>query len=112
MKLARGKGGAVMDESKYNVVPLLAAAVVGALILEVILVFATGLNEAFTVRQIPVHLVALLIGSLAGWLFELFREMTSATVDTIQMASNMQTSVRAFTARITYQDQALDMLTS
>jgi hypothetical protein len=42
-----------MDESKYNMVRLLVTAVAGALIPEVILVFATGLNEAFTVRQIP-----------------------------------------------------------
>ena len=101
-----------MHEHQFNVVRLAVVAFIGALILEVVVVFATGLKEAFTVRQIPAHLAALLVGSLGGWLFELFREMTEATADTMRIAANMQTSVRALTARITYQDEALAMLTS
>lgn len=101
-----------MTENKFNAFRLVYVSFIGALILEIVLAFATGLREAFTVRQIPAHLAALLVGSLGGWLFELFREMTSATAETMQLAANMQTSVQALTARITYQDEALQMLIS
>lgn len=101
-----------MREHQLNALRLAIVSFFGALTLEIVLTFAIGLREAFTVRQIPVHLIALLVGSLGGWLFELFREMTSATADTMRIAANMQTSVRALTTRITYQDEALQMLIS
>jgi hypothetical protein len=97
---------------KFNTTRLALVAFIGALILEIVLTFAVGLREAFTIRQIPAHLAALLVGSLGGWLFELFREMTITTEETMRTAANMQTSVQALTARITYQDEALNMLTS
>lgn len=99
-----------MRESEFKVARLALVSFVGALILEIVLTFAVGLREAFTVRQIPAHLAALLVGGLAGWLFELFREMTATTAETLRVATNMQTSFKALTAKITYQDEALDML--
>src|SRR5215475_14374765 len=99
-----------MDDQNLNWARLALVAFVGALILEVVLTFATGLKAAFTVRQIPAHLAALLVGSLAGWLFELFREMTTATYKTLQIAASLETSIKSLTTRITYQDEALGML--
>jgi hypothetical protein len=88
---------------KFKVAHLALVAFVGALILEIVIMFAVGLHETFTVRQIPVHLAALLVGALAGWLFELLREMTATTVATLREA-------QALTTKITYQNEALDML--
>lgn len=101
-----------MNEHQINTARLALVAFAGALILEIVLTFAVGLREAFTIRQIPAHLAALLVGSLGGWLFELFREMTVATTETIRTAASVQASVQALTAKITYQDEALDMLIS
>lgn len=101
-----------MSERRLDVVRLALVAFIGALILEVVLIFATGLKDAFTVRQIPAHLVAILVGSLAGWLFELFRQMTEVTHETMKIATNLETNIQALTAKITYQDQALGMLIS
>jgi len=84
----------------------------GALILEIILTFATGLNIAFTAREIPTHLAALLVGSLAGFLFELLRQMTEAANRTMRKATDLQIGIQALTAKITYQDEALEMLNS
>jgi hypothetical protein len=99
-----------MPDRKLRVVRLALISFAGALILEIVLTFAIGLRGAFTVRQIPAHLSALLVGGLAGWLFELLREMTDATAETLRVASNMQANFEALTVRITYQDQALAML--
>jgi type III secretory pathway component EscR len=85
-------------------------ALVGALFLEIVLTFAVGLREAFTVRQIPAHLTALLVGAVAGWIFELIREVTATTTEALRVAKQMQTGFEAFTDRITYQDRALAML--
>ena len=86
-------------------------AVAGALILETIVTFATGFRQAFTFREVPTHLAAILVGALGGWLFELFRELTVATSEAIKDVSSLTSSVTALTAKITYQDQALSMLT-
>ena len=99
-----------MPDREFKVARLALVAFIGALILEIALTFALGLREAFTVRQIPAHLAAVLVGALAGWIFELIREITATTAETLQVAQQMQTSFEAFTARITYQDKALDML--
>lgn len=84
----------------------------GALILEIVLTFALGLREAFTVRQIPAHLAALLVGGLAGWLFELLRESTKATAEILAAAQGMQTNFETVANKIQYQERALDMLTA
>lgn len=94
----------------FNWIRLASVAFAGALILEVVLTFATGLRAAFTMRQIPEHLAALLVGSLAGWLFELFRVMTTTTHEAIRLATSLETSIKSLTRRITYQDEALAML--
>jgi hypothetical protein len=101
-----------MGEQQLNWLMLALLAFIGALILEVTLTFATGLKEAFTTHQIPTHLAALLVGSLAGFLFELLRQMTEATNRTMRKASDLQASIQALTAKITYQDEALGMLRS
>jgi hypothetical protein len=87
----------------FKVVHLALVAFLGALILEIVVMFAVGLREMFTVKQIPVHLAALLVGALAGWLFELLREITATTAETLREA-------QALTMKITYQNEALDML--
>ena len=102
--------GPTMPDREFKIARLALVAFIGALILEIALTFALGLREAFTVRQIPAHLAAVLVGALAGWIFELIREITATTAETLQVAQQMQTSFEAFTARITYQDKALDML--
>ena len=85
-------------------------AFIGALTFEVILTFAVGLHEAFTVRQIPAHLAALLVGGLTGWLFELLRETTVNSAEILQASREMQTSFESLSARIKFQDKALVML--
>jgi hypothetical protein len=97
-------------DKKFRIVRLALIAFAGALILEVILTFATGLRTAFTVHEIPADLSALLVGALAGLLYELFREITSTTAETLQVANKMQASFETLTAKIKYQDEALGML--
>lgn len=99
-----------MPNREFKVARLALVALIGALILEIVLTFAVGLREAFTVRQIPAHLAAVVVGALAGWMFELIREITATTAETVRVAQQMQTDFEAFTTRITYQDKALDML--
>jgi hypothetical protein len=99
-----------MLDREFKVARLALVSFIGAMILEIVLIFALGLREAFTIRQIPAHLAALVVGALAGWLFELFREITSTTAETLRVAQQMQTNFEAFTAKITYQDKAFDML--
>jgi hypothetical protein len=102
--------GIVMFEGGLNVVRLALVAVVGALILEVVVTFSVGYRHAFTLDQIPSHLAALLVGSMGGWLFELFREQSMATNESLRNVRALQTSVEALTTKITYQDEALSML--
>lgn len=99
-----------MPDKKLKIVRLALIAFAGAFILEVILIFATGLRDAFTVHQIPADLSALLVGGLAGLLFELFREITDTTAETLRVATEMQESFETLTAKIKYQDEALGML--
>jgi hypothetical protein len=96
-----------MDEHKLNWPMLALVAFAGALILEVILTFAAGLKDTFTASQIPAHLAALLVGSLAGFLFELLRQMTGATNQATRKAADLQESIDALTADIACQDGAL-----
>jgi hypothetical protein len=99
-----------MFDHKFDIVRLALVAVAGALILEVILTFATGLRETFTVGEIPAHLAALLVGALVGLLFELFRMIISTTEKTLDVSMEMQASVETLTTKIKYQDEALAML--
>jgi hypothetical protein len=99
-----------MPKRELKVARLALVALIGALILEIVITFAVGLREAFTTRQIPAHLAAVLVGALAGWIFELIREITSTAAETLEAAQQMQTSFEALTTRITYQEKALDML--
>jgi hypothetical protein len=95
---------------KLRVARLALVSFVGALVLEIVLTFALGLREAFTISQVPAHLAALLVGGLAGWLFELLREMTAVTAEMLSSAQNMQARYEALTDKIQYQEKALDML--
>ena len=92
-----------MPDRKFKLVRLALGAFLGALTLEIVLTFAIGLRDAFTVGQVPAHLSALLVGGLVGWMFELFREM-------LREAASVQARFEALTVKITYQDKALDML--
>jgi hypothetical protein len=99
-----------MFDHEFNLVRLTLVAFAGALILEVILTFATGLRETFTVGEIPAHLAGLLVGALVGLLFELFRVIISTTGKTLNVAMEMQTSFETLTTKIKYQDEALALL--
>jgi hypothetical protein len=99
-----------MFDQEFNLVRLALVAFAGALILEVILTFATGVRESFTVGEIPAHLAALLVGALVGLLFELFRMIISTTGKTLNVAMEMQVSFETLTTKITYQDEALAIL--
>jgi hypothetical protein len=92
-----------MPDGKFKLVRLALGAFLGALTLEIVLTFAIGLRDAFTVRQVPAHLSALLVGGVVGWMFELFREM-------LREAASVQARFEALTVKITYQEKALDML--
>lgn len=108
--LCTDREGSGMFSDEFNPVRLSLVAFIGALILEIILTFATGLKEAFTVREIPTHLAALLVGALAGLVFELFRVIISTTRQTLSVATEMQASFETLTTKIKYQDEALGML--
>ena len=99
-----------MMESRFSTLRLAVTAALGALILEAIVAISVGINHTLDAQVIPAHLAALLVGALAGWLFELFRELTSVTREATLTVSGLKASVESLTQRIKYQDQALDML--
>jgi hypothetical protein len=92
-----------VSNHEFSIARLALVAFLGALILEIIVTVTIGLREPFTVRQIPVHLIALLVGALVGWFFELLREMTAGTRRLLEAAEGLA-------MKITYQDEALNML--
>jgi hypothetical protein len=83
---------------------LAGVATLGAALVEVVLILSEGLGRAFTVGQIPDHLTALAVGGLLGWMYELLRELSAATTASLQ-------DIAKLTNKISYQDQALSMLT-
>jgi hypothetical protein len=87
-------------------------AIVGTLTLELILLFSAGTTNAFTARQLPSHVLAVIVGTLGGWIFELFRQLLSATSDSLTELGRLNASLGALTERIDYQETALGMLTS
>jgi hypothetical protein len=102
----------VGDVSDHELKPLrlIGVALLGAVTMEIILVFSTGLTGAFTVRQIPSHLAALAVGALGGWIYELFRQLHETTRTSLQELATLMTSVEGLTNKISYQDKALSML--
>ncbi len=101
-----------MAERRFNPLRLALVSLVGSVALEIVLIFSVGVNESLTVSRIPSHLGAILAGGFGGWMFELIRESTIATAEAIHEVANLETSVAALTAKITYQDKALGMLLS
>jgi len=99
-----------MFGGKLNPVRLVLVSVTGALILEVILAFAAGLRQTFTVGEIPTDLAGFLVGALVGLLFELLRQIISTTEKTLATATEVQERLEALTAKIRYQDEALAIL--
>ncbi|GAA1693178.1 hypothetical protein GCM10009745_43340 [Kribbella yunnanensis] len=91
---------------------LAGSALVGTLTLEAILLFSAGANNAFTARQLPSHVLAVIVGTLGGWIFELFRQLLSATSNSLEELGRLNASLGALTERIDYQETALGMLTS
>jgi len=87
-------------------------ALVGAALVEVVLVVSEGVGEAFAVRKIPDHLAALAVGALLGWMYELLRELNAATLSSLRDIDSLQNTVKSLTNKINYQDDALSMLTS
>ena len=83
----------IVPNHAFKFARLALVAFFGALIFEIITTFAVGVRESFTVRQIPAHLAALLVGALAGWLFELLRESTIATAETLRVADTLTTKL-------------------
>lgn len=84
---------------------LAGVAALGAVLVEVVLVLSEGLGKAFTVAQIPSHLGAIAVGGLLGWMYELLRELSAATTESLRRISTM-------IGKIEYQDDALSMLTA
>lgn len=83
---------------------LAGVAMLGALLVEVVLILSEGLDKAFTVAQVPNHLAALAVGGLLGWMYELLRELSAATSESLK-------DIATLTNKISYQDEALSMLT-
>jgi hypothetical protein len=108
----RGSGVKVTPIQSVDPKRLAGAAVVGTLTLEAILLFSAGATNTFTARQFPSHLLAIVVGILGGWIFELFRQLLSATSDSLTELSGLNASLGALTERIDYQETALGMLTS
>jgi len=91
---------------------LIGVAFLGAIALEAVLLFSIGVAGTFSVRQIPSHVAALTVGTIGGWLYELFRELHSTTKASLQQLTALSASVEALTGKISYQDKALSMLVS
>jgi hypothetical protein len=56
--------------------------------------------------------LAVIVGTLGGWIFELFRQLLSATSNSLTELGRLNASLSALTERIDYQETALGMLTS
>ena len=93
-----------MADSSIKVWRLAGVAILGAVLVEVVLVLSEGLEDAFTVARIPNHLTAVAVGGLLGWMYELLRELSVATTASLREISTL-------TNKISYQDEALSMLT-
>jgi len=74
---------------------LAVVALVGAALVEVVLVVSEGVGEAFAVRKIPDHLAALAVGALLGWMYELLREMNAARTWRVCASGGWRTRPRA-----------------
>jgi hypothetical protein len=85
-------------------------ALLGAIALEAVLVFSIGISQALTIRQIPSHIAAVVVGAIGGWLFDLFKELHTSTKSSLQELDMLTAGVDALTRKIRYQEQALDML--
>jgi hypothetical protein len=103
------KGGELVDP-RSKIWRLVGVCLMGAVTLETILLFSSGLSDTFTTRQIPSHLAAISVGAVGGWIFELFRELHDATRASIAEFGSLSNSVEALTSKISYQDRALSML--
>jgi hypothetical protein len=82
---------------------LLFVAFAGALLIEVVQILSEGAENTFSVERIPHHLAALAVGALLGWMFELLRELSGTTITSLE-------DIRGLTSKITYQDEALEMV--
>lgn len=89
---------------------LVLSACVGAVVLDFIVNAAVGFTNPFTGKELPAHLAALLVGSLGGWLFELFRELRATTSGAAETIRSLTTSVEALTKRTMHQEHVLGML--
>jgi hypothetical protein len=69
----------------------------------VVIILSEGLGHAFTVAAIPSHLGAIAVGGLLGWMYELLRELSAATTESLRRISTL-------VGKIKYQDDALSML--
>jgi hypothetical protein len=85
-------------------------ALLGAIALEAVLVFSIGITQALTIRQIPSHITAVVVGAIGGWLFDLFKELHASTKSSLDELGMLTAGVDALTRKIRYQEQALDML--
>lgn len=97
-------------------------AVAGAVI-EVVVTLLTGSQDPFSVEQLRPTLAAFFVGAVVGWLIDLCRHLQDSAGDTVETAAELRrstdaamqtllTQVDSLTRRITYQDQALDLLLS
>jgi hypothetical protein len=94
---------------------LVKSALVGALIgvvFDLAVAFLTRSGSAFTLRQIPSYVAFGIVGFAGGWLFELFKAQTEVTDESVRALREVQGSVEQLTRRLTYQDEALTMLSA
>ena len=72
--------------------------------------YATRLR--IELEQVPSYVAFGIVGFAGGWLFELFKAQTEVTDESVRALTEVQRSVEQLTRRLTYQDEALTMLSS
>jgi len=94
---------------------LVKSALVGTLIgvvFDLAVAFLTRSGSPFSLVQVPSYVAFGIVGFAGGWLFELFKAQTEVTDESVRALTEVQRSVEQLTRRLTYQDEALTMLSS
>jgi hypothetical protein len=86
------------------------AALLGAVAAEVVLIFAEGFHSSFQLGMLPQHLIAIAIGSLVGWTFELLRSLTAAVTTSLEHLYRYNELVESLTVSIRPQKGALRLI--
>ncbi|MCO1659187.1 hypothetical protein [Pseudonocardia humida] len=87
------------DSTSLQPSRLALVAAAGAILAEVAVTFSEGLTRAFTVDQIPNHLLAIAIGALIGWLIELARQLVTAASRTLAGMQELKDELKLVASR-------------